>query len=422
MAKDDGKTEESAEEVTAAEPEIEEDVNELSQAPVIDIEALLKPISEEAPSGESVRYSGVYDEINEARREDDNLIPNDWQTDLKRADYRKVVDLALPVIETQSKDLQVAAWLSEALVNEHGFAGLRDSMKLLSKLQEKFWDTLFPEIDEGDMEGRANALEWMDQKVSFALKRAPITQGDGYGYFGWEDSKKFVFPDNIESLTTEEQESLAALKKQAEKEHRVTENQWNKAVSQSKRAFYEELDFTIQECFDEFEKLNLVIEKSFEAKQTPGLREIPAVLEVIRMQTNKLLEQKRLEEPDPIDEEEASEGTDSSGTGNKRNASGVINDRKDALKRLAQLASFFRKTEPHSPVSYLVNRAVKWGNMPLDAWLEDVIKDDGTLSQLRQTLGFNTEGAENEMPSMENPVESFDAPNAGETNPTEENI
>jgi len=33
---------------------------------------------------------------------------------------------------------------------------------------------------------------------------------------------------------------------------------------------------------------------------------------------------------------------------------------------------------------------VKWGNMPLESWLQDVIKDETVLFNLRQTLGFNT--------------------------------
>jgi hypothetical protein len=38
--------------------------------------------------------------------------------------------------------------------------------------------------------------------------------------------------------------------------------------------------------------------------------------------------------------------------------------RADALRRLAAVAAYFRRTEPHSPVSYLVQRAVRWGEMP----------------------------------------------------------
>src|SRR5689334_593078 len=134
----------------------------LQKPAVIDIDAMLQPISEESPSGESLRYSGIYDEINEARRADDNLSQGAWTTELKVADYRRVLELAVPAITSQSKDLQIAAWLSESLVKIHGFPGLRDSIKLLTGLQENFWDTLHPEIDEGDMEGRANAISWFE--------------------------------------------------------------------------------------------------------------------------------------------------------------------------------------------------------------------------------------------------------------------
>ena len=98
---------------------------ELQKPPVVDLELLLQPISEENPSGESLRYSGIYDEISEARRADDNLSLGEWQTELKVADYRKVIDLAVPALSTKSKDLQISAWLLESLIKQHGFAGFQ---------------------------------------------------------------------------------------------------------------------------------------------------------------------------------------------------------------------------------------------------------------------------------------------------------
>ena len=112
----------------------------LQKPAVIDIDAMLQPISEESPSGENLRYSGIYDEITEARRADDNLNQGEWQTELKVADFGRVLDLAIPAITTRSKDLQIAAWLSEALIKSYGFAGLRDSIKLLAGLQSQLLD------------------------------------------------------------------------------------------------------------------------------------------------------------------------------------------------------------------------------------------------------------------------------------------
>ena len=82
-----------------------------------------------------------------------------------------------------------------------------------------------------------------------------------------------------------------------------------------------------------------------------------------------------------------SNGTASSGA----MMGGAIRTRQDALKRLSEVAAFFRSTEPHSPVSYLIQKAVRWGNMPLDTWLQEVIKDNSILTQLNETLGVNKE-------------------------------
>ncbi len=382
--------EEQADEIQAEVP-LEKPANELSRPSVIDLESLLTPISEDNPAGEYMRYSGVYDEISEARRADDVLGQEDVQDELKIADYPKVIELALPVIEKESKDLQISAWLSEALVKQHGFAGLRDSLKLLTALQVVFWEGLFPEIDEGDMEGRANALAWMDRETALGIQEAQITDGDGHSFLDFHDSKKYDIPDGIDLMDTADQQKYKALAAEAKKENKTTADKWKKAVGQTRRAFCEELNVAIEECLEELKKLNLMIEEKFDRNQAPSLPTLKKALDGIKDQTNKILKLKREEEPDEIEAEE-DESADGNAEGGKgiTSSKGTISGRREALKRLSELAEFFRKTEPHSPVSYLVTRAVKWGNMPLETWLKDVIKDETILFQLRQTLGFNT--------------------------------
>jgi type VI secretion system protein ImpA len=88
---------------------------------------------------------------------------------------------------------------------------------------------------------------------------------------------------------------------------------------------------------------------------------------------------------------QASASSDGSPAAAAGGVAGAIQSRRDALKRLREIADFFKKSEPHSPVSYLVQRAAKWGDMPLEAWLQEVIKDQGTLFQLKETLGVTGE-------------------------------
>jgi len=366
---------------------------ELQKPPVVDLELLLQPISEENPSGESLRYSGIYDEISEARRADDNLSLGEWQTELKVADYRKVIDLAVPALSTKSKDLQISAWLLESLIKQHGFAGFRDGVKLAAGLQEKFWETLYPEIDEGDMEARANAISWIDTNVSIAIKDVAITGGERYSFNDFEDSKTFDIPDSIDAVPYEDQQRVRELKAQAERERRVTTELWRKNLLQTRRADCEEINFTIDECWAAIKDLETVIEAKFERNQMPGLSGLKKTLETVHNQAKKILEAKRIEEPDEVeaDGEGTGEiGEDGVAVARAGGTAGAIQGRRDALKRLGDIADFFQKTEPHSPVSYLVQRAVKWGNMPLENWLQDVIKDESILAQLRQTLGFYT--------------------------------
>ncbi len=370
--------------------------DELRIPPVIDLEVLLQPISEENPSGENLRYSGIYDEIAEARRADDDLNQGEWKTDLKTADYAKVIDLGTSALSSQTKDLQIAVWVAEAVSRKHGFAGLRDCLLLLGGLQDHFWETLHPEIEEGDMEGRANAISWLDIQFPLAIKKMPITGGLGYSFNDWEDSKKFDFPEGMESLPMEERTKLAELKTQAERERRVTSNLWVAEKAETRRAAVEKINFVIEECWAAFSDLNRIIEEKYDRNQMPGLSNVKKALDDSHTQLKKLLEEKRLEEPDPVEDVEEISDSDSgpvSGGKGDGSVSGAINNRKDALRRLEEIASFFTKTEPHSPVSYLVQRAVKWGNMPLDLWLQEVVKDQSVLFQLRETLGFAQDGS-----------------------------
>ncbi|MBK8207950.1 MAG: type VI secretion system ImpA family N-terminal domain-containing protein [Planctomycetes bacterium] len=71
--------------------------------------------------------------------------------------------------------------------------------------------------------------------------------------------------------------------------------------------------------------------------------------------------------------------------------SGPITNRKVAFERLKEVADYLRKTEPHSPVSYLVNRAVKWGDMPLESVLAELVKNTDVRKQIMETLGLKEE-------------------------------
>ena len=145
-------------------------------ARTLDIESLVSPIAGPNPSGESLRYAGTYDAIQDARRADDALAQGDWQHATKVSDWRAVIELATAALATRSKDLQIAAWLLEAAVKTHGFAGLRDGLRLMRELMDGFWDTLYPEAQEDDLEFRAAPIEWMNDRLPEAVHAVPIAR------------------------------------------------------------------------------------------------------------------------------------------------------------------------------------------------------------------------------------------------------
>src|SRR5262245_34608695 len=119
------------------------------------MEALLAPVSETAPTGSNVRDdpspSSPYFQLKDLRKaarvaernadssgESAGFVP-EWKT---------ARDLAASIIAERSKDLEVAAWLIEALVRTDGFAGLRDGFQLTRSLIERYWDSLYSLEDE----------------------------------------------------------------------------------------------------------------------------------------------------------------------------------------------------------------------------------------------------------------------------------
>jgi type VI secretion system ImpA/VasJ family protein len=71
---------------------------------------------------------------------------------------------------------------------------------------------------------------------------------------------------------------------------------------------------------------------------------------------------------------------------------GPITNRKVAFERLKEVAEFLKRTEPHSPVAYLVQRAIKWGDMSLENVITELVKNNDVRKQIMETLGVKQDG------------------------------
>ena len=71
--------------------------------------------------------------------------------------------------------------------------------------------------------------------------------------------------------------------------------------------------------------------------------------------------------------------------------SGAIASRAEAYRRLAEAANVIERLEPHSPIPYLVRRAVELGSMPFPLLMRALIRDSSVLHEMNRELGIKDE-------------------------------
>lgn len=353
----------------------------------IDISELLQPIRGSDPCGEDVSFADVLDQMREARRADDpNLPQGDWQTTPKVADWRLVLQLGEKVLSSQSKDLQAAVWVGEAAIGRDGIGGAADAFALLSGLLEHFWDGLYPRIEGEDLDERASKLAWFNTYAGRALRAAPLTDAKPAMTLNlWTTSREV---DNLARQNTEAHQAALG-------EGKPSGDVFDKALLDNPPERLRELLAQIEAGQSAFAQLKTTVDAKF-GRAAPGLADIEDALKRAQQIVTKAAKAKGLIADAPAAGEAAAGegGAVAAGTAPVAGAGFALSfgasasGRQTALKALTEIAVFFRKTEPHSPVSFLVERAVAWADTPLDEWLAQVVSDDSVLSRIRDRTGI----------------------------------
>lgn len=367
----------------------------MSEMPPIDLESLLQPISEREPSGEWLRYEGTYDALTEARREEDDSLPQGvWQIKVKRADFAKVSQLGQKALRERSKDLQIAVWLCEAWLKLHGVPGMTLGIQLCTQLLSRFWPSLYPLVEEGDASYRMAPLELLSSKISVRLKEISLTEPYGEkSALSWIDWERALRNEKASSAGDE-----------------IVPAVFLAAAANTSGRFYSALYTELTALDDAARALeDLVVEK---------LPDQPAILRVLRNLVRDIQALIAQYTPAPaaqvVPEPVAQDGSRSDGEadlgepseaamhgdgssagrssarGDSRDEdvpNGPIRSRVQAYQRLVEAAEYLQRTEPHSPVPYLVKRAVAWGNMDLIQLLGELVAEGGDRQTIYALLG-----------------------------------
>ncbi|HEU4628438.1 MAG TPA: type VI secretion system protein TssA [Gemmatimonadaceae bacterium] len=270
---------------------------------------LLTPIPGDLPGGANLRYDPLYDKVKEARREDDDLPAGELPTGpRKTADYALVQRLASEALATKTKDLQLAAWLTEALLNREGFAGLTQGLGLLRDLLVQFWDSLYPELEDDDAELRAAPLDWVGSRLVIAVRQVPLTKA-GYGHLKFEESRDVGYEAAVQESTEK-----AERRQQKIAEGKLAAEDWDRAVESTDLAFYQKLTGDLDAALETLAALDAVSQEKF-GDVAPSYTPLREVLEQVRGVARSILTKKLPPEPEP--------GLDGDGDGTTGNGDGA---------------------------------------------------------------------------------------------------
>lgn len=354
----------------------------------MELDALLAPISDSSPCGEDMSFSLEFDQIADMRRQDDpTLDQGEWVTSLKVADWPGVVQSCSALLSSRTKDLRLAMWLTEALALTQGYAGLDQGLQLCTQLCERYWNGLHPQPDGGDFEERVGNMGWLLHRVVALSTALPFTKGrQGAAY-------------SLRDLAAARQASSGAERDNQDPREQgadqVSLEQFNRALKDTPAQVLLGHLQAAKRCEAHLLAWQAVVDGHLGADGPGFVQAKEAIaaaiheLERLARETGALGDTAiagTAADGAPTQDDASAEAEASTPTGSK--AGGPPRTRAQALQQLREVAAFFRRTEPHSPVAYLAEKAVKWGEMPLHEWLRKVIKDQGAMSHLEELLGL----------------------------------
>ena len=263
-------------------------------SPVLDIDALLAPVSSDTPAGVDLRYESVYDKIKEARRdaldlqmgkggygEGDGAMNPAERAAAALSDWRQVHALVADALTTKSKDLQLAVWLLEAQTYLSGFGGAAAGFTLIRRLLEMYWDGLFPAIDEDDSEPtalRVSVLDWINHqdRLPTILRTLPLTSG----------TRTYSLAD----LEIAQKATGDEARKELEREGRPSAEQIVQAVGASSLEHLQRVNAAIEACSTEMTELEKVTDARLDRNVAFG--NVRKVLETCQYEVGRALRAK----------------------------------------------------------------------------------------------------------------------------------
>ncbi len=357
----------------------------------IDMDALLAPFEGDSPTGIDLRedfspqsaYYRLRDARAEARAAERAADGNPGEETAMPVQWRAVRDLALTALTTKTKDLEIAAWLTEALVRSDGLRGLAAGAHLISGLTAFWDDTLYPMPDEDGISTRVAPVGGLNGEGGggtlfqplLKLPLFPRPAGGSMALWQYQQSEKLAAESDSERIEQRLAAGILPLEG-AEAEARSAGQAHFARMKESALLASEEWRL-MGEALD--------ARAGYDSPPTSGVRD---VLEQITTLVSRFApaEEAASDEPEAYAGAVSEDGTVAVGGGGVARAPAL--NREDMLKELVRIAEYFRKTEPQSPLAYTLDEAVRRGRMTWPELLAEVVQDSSLRENILMQLGI----------------------------------
>lgn len=282
------------------------------------------------------------------------------------SEWRNVQDAVCQAIAAGCWHFKLLGWLIEALVRTSGYAGLRDGFRLGREMIETHWAEFYPALSEGAVDRVAPLAglngEGREGPLPALVRRIPLIPDSLGGY------TLLHYLKALELEGVPDAETRSYLERQV---GAITMQQIMQATAQTPREFAQTLAGDLDEAHREFETLWKALETHC-SSEMPGFPPDSHIQSVFTHAREALV---RLfpylgNQPGATGGSEAG-STSTSGKNGSGSVGRAIAGRDQAFQQLLEVASFFRQSEPHSPVPYLLELAVRWGRTPLHSLLTE---------------------------------------------------
>jgi type VI secretion system protein ImpA len=363
----------------------------------LDLETLLTPISAETPTGTDIRTdftpASVYFRLRDARA-DARAAERAADTDpaaegTSTESWRTVRSLSVKILSEQAKDLEVAAWLTEALVRSNGLSGLAFGAQVIGGLADRYWDQLYPMPDEDGMETRLAPVTGLNGEGGDGTLTQPLNKLRLFNTADGEPVLLFRYRASAE---------LETITDKARKETRLKAgvmpfDKMQAAARAAGAANFVGLRRALREAQSAWTSMGEILDR-VAGRDAPPTRQVSDTLDSILSILNQYAPPEVADAP-AADADAGEAETGGGGGGEAADESGgqmvrkkKMVTREDALASLTEIAEFFRRTEPQSPLAYTIDEAIRRGRLSWPELLGELVSDANVRNNILNSLGI----------------------------------